>query len=205
MQENISFTGPPCMPKLEGPNGGNTYAGVTADTITMLVVIPSYGQAVDSSLAATGLAETPQQAEEDANNYAAFFNKHYEFYGRKLKIVTEFWQEGDPAAQRAEAKAMIAKYHPFVLGWGHIGGTPEAFADQVTQLGVLMIGGPSVADSWYKHVSLLGRVVSLERDPDLADIDRLSQRYEDKDFHDRERDSWSAWIEVDRWHGWGTD
>ena len=58
-------------------------------------------------------------------------------------------------------------------------------------------------DSWYRHVSLLGRVVSIDRDPDLADIDRLSRRYGGNDFHDRERDSWSAWIEVDRWHGWG--
>ena len=32
-------------------------------------------------------------------------------------------------------------------------------------------------DDWYRHVSLRGRVVSLEDDTDLAEIDRLSQRY----------------------------
>ena len=32
-------------------------------------------------------------------------------------------------------------------------------------------------ESWYAHVSLLGRVVSLEDDPDLVDIDRLARRY----------------------------
>jgi len=57
-------------------------------------------------------------------------------------------------------------------------------------------------DNWYSHVSLLGRVVSIERDPELADIDRLSRRYRGRPHGDRERRSWSAWIEVDRWHGW---
>src|SRR5919109_1601515 len=32
-------------------------------------------------------------------------------------------------------------------------------------------------DDWYRHVSLLGRIVELREDPDLADIDRLSLRY----------------------------
>jgi PPOX class probable F420-dependent enzyme len=59
-------------------------------------------------------------------------------------------------------------------------------------------------DSWYSHVSILGRVVSIERDPDLADIDRLAMRYQGRQHGDRERKSWSAWIEVDRWHGWGS-
>src|SRR5205823_3825064 len=29
LQENITFTSPPCMPAFAGANGGNTYAGVT--------------------------------------------------------------------------------------------------------------------------------------------------------------------------------
>src|ERR1700694_517689 len=31
--------------------------------------------------------------------------------------------------------------------------------------------------SWYSHVSLIGRVVSIETDPDLTDIDRLALRF----------------------------
>jgi len=31
--------------------------------------------------------------------------------------------------------------------------------------------------SWYRHVSLIGRVVSIEEDAELTDIDRLSVRY----------------------------
>ncbi len=57
-------------------------------------------------------------------------------------------------------------------------------------------------DSWYTHVSLLGRVVSLEDDPDLAGIDRLAIRYTGKPFSRREAKRVNAWIEVERWHGW---
>lgn len=54
---------------------------------------------------------------------------------------------------------------------------------------------------WYRHVSLLGRVVSIEDDDDFADIDRLARRYTGKPFERRGRRV-SAWIEPDRWHGW---
>jgi PPOX class probable F420-dependent enzyme len=57
-------------------------------------------------------------------------------------------------------------------------------------------------DSWYKHVSLRGRVVSIEPDEDLSDIDRLCTHYMGQPYSDRDRDSVSAWIEVDTWHAW---
>ncbi|MGW1682386.1 PPOX class F420-dependent oxidoreductase [Saccharopolyspora sp. NPDC002376] len=59
------------------------------------------------------------------------------------------------------------------------------------------------AESWYRHISLRGRVASLEDDPDLTDIDRLSQHYLGKPYPVRDRPRISAWIEVDNWHSWG--
>jgi PPOX class probable F420-dependent enzyme len=59
------------------------------------------------------------------------------------------------------------------------------------------------ADSWYSHVSLIGRVREIRPDPDLTDIDRLSQHYGGQPYRDRDRDSWTAIVEVDRWYGWG--
>ncbi|TML84078.1 MAG: PPOX class F420-dependent oxidoreductase [Actinobacteria bacterium] len=55
---------------------------------------------------------------------------------------------------------------------------------------------------WYKHVTLMGRVVSLEDDPDLVDIDRLSQRYRGGPYRVRDRKRVSAWVEVERWYAW---
>ena len=58
------------------------------------------------------------------------------------------------------------------------------------------------ADSWYRHVSIIGRVATLEDDPDLTDIDRLAQRYTGKPFGNRSGRRVSAWIEPERWHTW---
>ena len=56
--------------------------------------------------------------------------------------------------------------------------------------------------NWYHHVSLVGRVVSLEPDPDLRDIDRLALRYTGKPYRKRDRPRFSAWLEPERWHAW---
>jgi PPOX class probable F420-dependent enzyme len=58
-------------------------------------------------------------------------------------------------------------------------------------------------DNWYSHVSLIGHVREIRHDRDLADIDRISRHYTGEPYHDRDRDSWSAEIEVERWHSWG--
>jgi len=57
--------------------------------------------------------------------------------------------------------------------------------------------------SWYTHVTLVGRVVDLHEDADLADIDRLSRHYGGQPYPDRESPRWTAVVEVERWHGWG--
>ncbi len=56
--------------------------------------------------------------------------------------------------------------------------------------------------NWYRHVSLIGRVVSIEDDPDLVDIDRLAVRYTGNPYRRRNRKRVSAWFEPERWHGW---
>ena len=58
-------------------------------------------------------------------------------------------------------------------------------------------------ESWYSHVSLIGRVRELRPDPDLADIDRIAERYTGRPYRDRGRESWTAAIEIHRWHAWG--
>jgi PPOX class probable F420-dependent enzyme len=58
-------------------------------------------------------------------------------------------------------------------------------------------------DNWYTHISLQGRITTWKDDTDLADIDRLSIHYGGRAYPNRERGRVSAWIDVDRWHGWG--
>lgn len=58
------------------------------------------------------------------------------------------------------------------------------------------------AESWYRQITLLGRVVELVDDDELADIDRLSRHYGGEPFHDRESRRVSACVEVESWHLW---
>ncbi|MDO3684935.1 PPOX class F420-dependent oxidoreductase [Micromonospora sp. C28ISP2-4] len=58
-------------------------------------------------------------------------------------------------------------------------------------------------EGWYTHVSLIGRVAELRDDEGLADIDRISQHYTGRPYPRRDRTRVSAWIEIERWHGWG--
>jgi PPOX class probable F420-dependent enzyme len=55
----------------------------------------------------------------------------------------------------------------------------------------------------YTHLTVIGRVVDLSEDTDLSGIDRLSRQYTGKQYAQRDRLRYNAWIEVDRWHGWG--
>ena len=57
-------------------------------------------------------------------------------------------------------------------------------------------------NDWYKHISLLGQVVSIEGDLDLEDIDRLALRYTGHPFRGRDSPRVSAWMQPERWHGW---
>jgi len=58
------------------------------------------------------------------------------------------------------------------------------------------------ANDWYRQVTLLGRVVSLEEDEGLRDIDRLSIRYTRRPYVNRESRRFTAWMEPERWTAW---
>jgi PPOX class probable F420-dependent enzyme len=60
------------------------------------------------------------------------------------------------------------------------------------------------ADNWYTHITLIGHVADIRDDDELTDIDRLSQHYLGRPYTQRDRRRVSAWIEIDRWHGWGS-
>ena len=59
-------------------------------------------------------------------------------------------------------------------------------------------------DDWYTHVSMQGRVTELADDIDMSGIDRVATHYTGKPYAVRDRRRVNAWIEIDRWHGWGT-
>ena len=75
-----------------------------------------------------------------------------------------------------------------------------AFMRRDPRVALTVLG--SGEDDWYSHVSLLGKIVSIEDDDSLADIDRLALRYTGKPFRTRDAKRVSAWLEPERWHEW---
>jgi PPOX class probable F420-dependent enzyme len=57
-------------------------------------------------------------------------------------------------------------------------------------------------EGWYRHVSISGRIVSIDEDEGLRDIDRLALHYTGEPFRTRDRRRFSAWVEIERWHAW---
>ena len=58
-------------------------------------------------------------------------------------------------------------------------------------------------EDWYTHVTLIGTVSAMRADEGLTDIDKLSRHYTGDPYPERLRSRVSAWLEVERWHGWG--
>jgi PPOX class probable F420-dependent enzyme len=56
--------------------------------------------------------------------------------------------------------------------------------------------------SWYRHITLVGRIEEMHDDEGLRDIDRLALRYTGSPYPDRDHRRVSAWVRVESWHGW---
>jgi PPOX class probable F420-dependent enzyme len=122
-----------------------------------------------------------------------------------------------------EIKTFLAAPNPAVIGTLHPDGNPVTVATWYVLDGERILvnmdarrkrlswlrNDPRVSltvlaqDSWYDHVSLQGRVVEWRDDEDLSDIDRLSSHYRGEPYSVRNRARVSAWVEIERWHGWG--
>jgi PPOX class probable F420-dependent enzyme len=59
------------------------------------------------------------------------------------------------------------------------------------------------AQSWYSHVSIVGRVTALHDDPSFAGIDRQSLQYKGHPYSNRHDPRVDARIAIDTWHAWG--
>jgi hypothetical protein len=143
-QQDVTSSSPPCTPKFTGDNGGGTYQGVSREQVTVLRYRPKSNPQVDAILNTQGLAFSAADEEAMQQAYAKFFEKRYEFHGRK--VVWETVQgtcnisPPDLPCFRNEARTLNRDKEPFAIFWPN-STTQAEFFDEWSRLGVINVGG----------------------------------------------------------------
>lgn len=145
-QQDITITSPspPCVPRWSGFNGGHTYQGVSETEVVIIKYRVTLGEQVDAILRLQGLASTRAEEAHAATAFAKFFEKHNEFYGRRINWID--FESGckvtppDLPCFRQDARDLNKQYHPFAVFWTN--STVQAeFFDEWSRLGVVNVGG----------------------------------------------------------------
>jgi len=133
-----SVYSPPCVPRLDGDNGGSTSIGVTEDTIKIVVYRAAAGS--DLLAALQGMSDTPEDVATTRTAYLAMLQELYETYGRTVELV-DFEGSGpadDPVAGKADAIKVAEEIKPFASVGGP--GITSTYAEELAARGIVCIG-----------------------------------------------------------------
>jgi hypothetical protein len=190
---------PPCVKPFTGNNGGATAQGVTGDTITIALYQAQPDILQQTFFQQTGSDESLQAELETVKQYVAFFEAHYETYGRHVKIVPvkASGAPDDEEAARSDAIKVATEIKAFA-SWGGPNQT-SVYADELAARGVLCVGDcllaatdgyvkesknhiwltfPSIeqlGEHWSQFLTreLVGRKAKFAGDPALASRERI--------------------------------
>lgn len=141
---------PPCTGKFTGKNPGATYQGVTDTEIKVVYYYGRGSDAVDTILKAQGAYVEAATLQNFYNVQADFLNKHYEFYGRKIKVEVVQGQcptiPPDYRCLRNEARQIIADKKPFAVLWNASLASP--FFAELSAGKTINIGGWNFRDQF---------------------------------------------------------
>jgi len=135
---------PTCRPPAYvGARPKNGVTGVTASTITIVYYNPKQNAQVQAILSAAGTA-TEQNRAVAMQGIASWINKHFELYGRHIKVLdwTGTSAANDDAGQQQDAIS-VANMHPFAVMSEYAGPT---FYDELHRRHVL-------AFTWYQFAA----------------------------------------------------
>ena len=138
---------PPCVaPWKGGDNGGATAPGVTKDTITIALYEAQPDLLQQAFFEQTGSDESLAKERETTQEYVDYFSKHYELYGRTVKLVPvkASGAPDDDVAAKADAIKVATEVHAFASFGGP--GQTTAYADELAARGVLCVGDCVIAE-----------------------------------------------------------
>lgn len=146
----IDFYAPPCVPTFAGDNGGATSSGVTATTITVVLLQPKPNPALEQINRGAGRSNADELALN--NGLVDFVNKRFELYGRQVKLVpftsTCDGQPPNLPCMRNEANQVTQDLHPFAVL--SLGEAPTDEFDQFSKDGVINLGGLDFSSAFDK-------------------------------------------------------
>lgn len=153
-QHGVLFHAPECKPKWpEGAdNGGATYKGVTGEEVLVVSFASRSNEQVNAILAAEGLAQTTEDERLMREAAVEFIEKHYELYGRKLKVVRvvgDCPQTPPDVAKCKQAAREVAAMKPFMVVWAT--GLYDDVFDIWAREGIISLGGWHFADRMFNE------------------------------------------------------
>jgi hypothetical protein len=150
---------PPCLTWGGGDNGGATSNGVTADTINVALRDPGPPYDIGSVVGQltgknpTGVATTRDSYLRTYTTLMEYFNKHFQFYGRKLKLSVyrgkgSLFDEilgGGQANANADAIQAAQQLHAFA----DLSTEAPVFADALQKQGVMVTNPIYPSNKWF--------------------------------------------------------
>jgi hypothetical protein len=148
---------PPCI-QWSGGNGGATAQGVTPTEIVVTVRIDGFANGILDAVskeagAVQNLAgETPERIQRTVEGLVEYFNRRFQFYGRKIKLVVydgkgdilqETLGKGQEGAQ-ADALKVAQEYKAFA----DVSAVSAPYADALSKKGIINMGVPYVSRDW---------------------------------------------------------
>ncbi len=154
-QPGISVHMPPCSTWTGGDNGGATFRGVTADTITIVKYRAQLDPGTEAILAGAQLGDPKEVVDRAMRALLAYNNAHMETYGRTVEFVNvdASGPSESEEAMRADAVRIANDIKPFaVLEADPSAGIPLILAQELAQRGVACFCTTSSASQTYTEL-----------------------------------------------------
>ena len=147
---------PPCV-AFSGNNGGGTHKGVTGTAIKVAFrVLNERGfQQTLADLAGASLVDSPATVKRTVQTMADYFNKRFQFYGRKIEIVFYDGQGSNTnellGKGRDKAEADAIKVAEEIGAFADLSATSEPYAGALAKRGVIGFGTPYLSRAWHEQ------------------------------------------------------
>jgi hypothetical protein len=147
---------PPCF-AFSGDNGGATARGVTADEILVSFRKPSDTNlyALLGQLGGVTIDADTERLAEDAAAIVDYVNEHFEFYGRRLRLVGfdgrgQIIPELQGAGQDAATNDSLRVANE-IGAFADVSALSQPYADALARNGVVSIGAPYLSRQWFEE------------------------------------------------------